>query len=57
MPPERLSALDASFLAVEGPSAHMHVGWAATFTPPAHGPRPGFEDGDATACDTFSGDI
>src|SRR5215210_1973908 len=43
MPPERLSALDASFLAVEGPSAHMHVGWAATFAPPADGPRPDFE--------------
>ena len=28
---QRLSALDASFLAVESPSAHMHVGWAATF--------------------------
>ena len=40
MPPERLSALDASFLTVEGPSAHMHVGWAATFEPPEHGPRP-----------------
>jgi WS/DGAT/MGAT family acyltransferase len=43
MPPERLSALDASFLAVERPSAHMHVGWAATFAPPADGPRPDFE--------------
>src|SRR3954464_9665009 len=42
MPPERLSALDASFLTVEGPSAHMHVGWAATFEPPADGPRPPF---------------
>jgi diacylglycerol O-acyltransferase len=43
MPPERLSALDASFLAVEGPSAHMHVGWAATFVPPADRPRPDFD--------------
>ena len=43
MPPQRLSALDASFLAVESPSAHMHVGWAATFAPPADGPRPSFE--------------
>jgi diacylglycerol O-acyltransferase len=43
MPPERLSALDASFLAVEGPSAHMHVGWAATFLPPEDGPRPDFD--------------
>ena len=40
MPPQRLSALDASFLAVESPSAHMHVGWAATFEPPEDGPRP-----------------
>src|SRR4051794_16360109 len=43
MPPQRLSALDASFLAVESPSAHMHVGWAATFAVPEHGPRPGFD--------------
>jgi diacylglycerol O-acyltransferase / wax synthase len=43
MPPQRLSALDASFLAVESPSAHMHVGWAATFAAPEHGPRPGFD--------------
>ena len=42
MSPQRLSALDASFLAVESPSAHMHVGWAATFAAPEHGPRPGF---------------
>jgi diacylglycerol O-acyltransferase / wax synthase len=40
---QRLSALDASFLAVESPSAHMHVGWAATFAAPEHGPRPGFD--------------
>ena len=38
----RLSALDASFLAVETPTAHMHVGWAATFAPPARGRLPGF---------------
>src|SRR3954453_13815402 len=43
MPPGRLSALDASFLTVEGPSAHMHVGWAATFEPPTEGPRPDFD--------------
>jgi diacylglycerol O-acyltransferase / wax synthase len=43
MSPQRLSALDASFLAVESPSAHMHVGWAATFAAPEHGPRPGFD--------------
>ena len=40
----RLSALDASFLDVESPTAHMHVGWAATFAPPAAGPSPGFGD-------------
>ena len=44
MPPQRLSALDASFLAVESPSAHMHVGWAATFEPPAGAERPGFDE-------------
>jgi diacylglycerol O-acyltransferase len=44
MPPQRLSALDASFLAVESPSAHMHVGWAATFSAPEHGHRPGFDE-------------
>jgi diacylglycerol O-acyltransferase / wax synthase len=43
MAPERLSPLDASFLAVEGPSAHMHVGWAARFAPPAEGAPPSFE--------------
>jgi diacylglycerol O-acyltransferase / wax synthase len=37
--PERLSALDASFLAVESPLAPMHVGWVASFDPPADGPR------------------
>jgi diacylglycerol O-acyltransferase len=38
----RLSPLDASFLEVESATAHMHVGWAATFTPPADGERPTF---------------
>ena len=38
----RLSPLDASFLEVESATAHMHVGWAAVFEPPAHGPRPTF---------------
>ena len=36
--PERLSPLDASFLAVESPLAPMHVGWVASFDPPAGGP-------------------
>jgi diacylglycerol O-acyltransferase / wax synthase len=40
----RLSALDASFLDVEGPTAHMHVGWAATFSPPESGTPPRFEE-------------
>jgi diacylglycerol O-acyltransferase / wax synthase len=43
MTAERLSALDASFLAVEGPSTPMHVGWVAVFDAPEHGPRPSFE--------------
>jgi diacylglycerol O-acyltransferase / wax synthase len=38
----RLSALDTSFLQVESPTAHMHVGWVSLFTPPTEGPRPGF---------------
>src|SRR5688500_5728944 len=36
----RLSALDASFLEVESPTAHMHVGWIASFVPPAGRPAP-----------------
>jgi diacylglycerol O-acyltransferase len=44
MSPPRLSALDASFLTVESPTAHMHVGWAAVFDPPDDGPRPTFEE-------------
>lgn len=39
----RLSGLDASFLAVETPTAHMHVGWVAAFSPPAHRRLPSFE--------------
>src|SRR5438067_1253442 len=38
----RLSTLDASFLEVESSSAHMHVGWAALFKPPAR--RPTFSE-------------
>jgi diacylglycerol O-acyltransferase len=41
---ERLSALDASFLAVESPAAPMHVGWVAVFDPPERDQRPGFEE-------------
>ena len=41
---KRLSALDASFLEVESPTAHMHVGWAALFAPPEDGPAPSFDD-------------
>jgi diacylglycerol O-acyltransferase / wax synthase len=40
----RLSALDSAFLAVETPTAHMHVGWAAVLEPPADGPRPSFDE-------------
>src|SRR5438093_9061303 len=42
MPATRLSPLDASFLAVETPSAHMHVGWVVVFEPPADRPPPSF---------------
>src|SRR5947199_3935069 len=38
----RLSTLDASFLEVESPSAHMHVGWASLFRPPLDSGRPTF---------------
>jgi len=38
----RLSALDASFLAVETPITHMHVEWAATFSAPPQGRLPDF---------------
>ena len=40
----RLSGLDASFLSVETPTAHMHVGWVAVFSPPADGGFPSFEE-------------
>ena len=40
---ERLSALDAAFVALETQRAPMHVGWAALFSPPAGGPTPSFE--------------
>jgi diacylglycerol O-acyltransferase len=40
----RLSALDASFLAVETPSAHMHAGWVALFSVDAGGRLPAFRE-------------
>src|SRR5580704_6140196 len=40
----RLSALDASFLAVETPTAHMHTGWVAVFSPDADGRLPSFSE-------------
>jgi diacylglycerol O-acyltransferase / wax synthase len=43
MAPEYLSALDRSFLEVETPTAHMHVGWAAVFDPPPERSAPSFE--------------
>ena len=44
MPQQRLAPLDEAFLTVESPSAHMHVGWAAVFDPPAREPTPTFEE-------------
>ena len=41
---ERLSALDASFLAVESPAAPMHVGWVSTYDLPEDGSRPRFAE-------------
>ena len=41
---ERLSALDASFLAVETPDSPMHVGWVAVYDPPEDGPSPTFAE-------------
>jgi WS/DGAT/MGAT family acyltransferase len=37
---ERLSVLDALFLHLESPRTHMHVGWSALGTLPAHAERP-----------------
>jgi diacylglycerol O-acyltransferase / wax synthase len=36
----RLSPLDGSFLRMDSPSAHMHVGWSAVFATPDDGDRP-----------------
>jgi diacylglycerol O-acyltransferase / wax synthase len=44
MPRARLTSLDASFLEVESPTAHMHVGWAAAFSPPEKAATPAFEE-------------
>jgi WS/DGAT/MGAT family acyltransferase len=51
MPATRLSPLDAAFLNVESPTAHMHVGWAAVFAPPRRrfmrwrrAPTPAFDE-------------
>ena len=44
MTADRLSALDASFLAVESPTAPMHVGWVSSFDAPDDGPHPGFPE-------------
>jgi diacylglycerol O-acyltransferase len=44
MTAERLSALDASFLAVERPTMPMHVGWVARFDPPEDAPRPSAQE-------------
>lgn len=44
MSQNRLTTLDASFLEVESPSAHMHVGWAARFSDPNGRARPTFEE-------------
>jgi len=38
----RMSAFDASFLSVETPTAHMHVGFVAVFSAPAGSPLPTF---------------
>jgi WS/DGAT/MGAT family acyltransferase len=40
----RLSPLDAAFLEVESPTAHMHVGWVALFAPGDEGPVPTFSE-------------
>ncbi|WP_205699213.1 wax ester/triacylglycerol synthase domain-containing protein [Conexibacter sp. SYSU D00693] len=43
MPRTRLSALDASFLRVESPTAHMHVAWKGRFRPLPGRPLPTLE--------------
>jgi diacylglycerol O-acyltransferase len=36
----RLSPLDGSFLRLDSPEAHMHVGWSGVFAAPGHRQRP-----------------
>jgi diacylglycerol O-acyltransferase / wax synthase len=40
----RLSPLDASFLSIESPTAHMHVGWVAACSAPKTGRAPSFSE-------------
>lgn len=40
----RLSPLDVSFLQLESPAAHMHLGWAALLTAPEGARRPSFTE-------------
>ena len=40
---QRLSPIDASFLQLESPCAHMHVGWSAILSPAENEPRPTIE--------------
>src|SRR4051794_41708631 len=39
----RLSPLDGSFLRLESPQSHMHVGFSAVFAAPSGRPRPSVE--------------
>jgi len=41
--PERLTALDGSFLRVESATAHMHVAWCALLEPTKGRPAPGID--------------
>jgi diacylglycerol O-acyltransferase / wax synthase len=40
LPAKRLSSLDGSFLRLESPRAHMHVGWSAVLSVPDNRERP-----------------
>lgn len=39
----RLSVLDGSFLRIESPRAHMHMGFSTVFAAPGDGPRPSLD--------------